>query len=67
MTGTIEAVEDHGTLVSIVIDGDLLCGDSRMMCNALLSLAPDGAVIGLEVEDNTTDWGGLAWLAPLDA
>ena len=67
MTGTIEAVEDHGTLVGVVIDGDLLCGDWRATCDALLSLAPDGAVIGLEVEYDTTDWGGLAWLAPLDA
>ena len=65
MTGTIEVVEDHGTVVGIVIDGRLLCGNSRMMCNALLSIAPDGDVVGTAIEYDLTDYGALEWIAPL--
>jgi hypothetical protein len=50
--GTIIAVEDHGTIISFVLDSGIVHGDHRMMRHILEA---EGDVIGREVEyDETT-------------
>jgi hypothetical protein len=45
--GTIIAVENHGTIISFVLDTGIVHGDHRMMRHILEA---EGDVIGREVE-----------------